>query len=1664
MDRTPAPRLLEPDTIERVRAALDAGLARHAHDIGARFAPVTAWRGAHGRHLAGRVTHHLGGWRLSAVIAACAFREHRDDPESVRGYAAERLYLNDAEHALRLLDTHAELVTAAPGPVRARWAATRAASLSRLRDWDRADSAMDEALAFDPGNRWVAVERALMLEQRDDLAGARQVVETLCSAVPDYVPAVRMQARLLEAQGQAADALDLLRAAGERAESVPLMRHQLALEVEGGDADAAEQLADRIDAMALCADASHRRALAAERFEIARLRRDRRQTIHWARKADTGFYNGVAEHLEQAGEMPAPRILPVPFVRQNHMTCGPATLDALCQYFGRSAAQADIIEAIWFDGTAEYSERRWALGEGLVAREFRLDWDTAVALIDRDVPFALQTVEVASAHLQAVVGYDRACGTLIIRDPTQPSRSEWRAEAGLEHYASSGPRAMVVLPPEHADRLDGLELPEVALYDLLHELRIALDGHDRPAAVTALASLEAIDPQARLTCFGQYAIAVYDNDSQRALAVNQALLERYPDDRRLAGRHQSWLGTLGRTVERRQALAAASEAPDADASVLADALLDLQGDQRTRPRRRQLLRRLRRAAPLDAETFLVAAIEHWETADFDRAMALYRIAACLGDLQSRYVRSFAQAARFRNRSDEAVDLLATRVVRFGHLSSQPARLLMDLHERLGRLDEAERVAASALMAHADDGELLLQCALLQTRLGNVEAARDFIERARAGGTHLAEWHRIAARVAEAAGDASGALEHLTEVCRLEPLDVGSTERAATMIARQQGHGAALVWLAARQSDFPAHYGLACARIEWLREHDSQAQNQALVELLEHHPDDGWALREHALAALRLGQPDAAVQRAERALALAPRSAVNHVVHAHVLSRLGAPARAREAYVRAVELDVDNIDAVRGLFVQSVGADELKDAAERCRQAYTVQVIQGESLETFAHESRRTLGTAAAGAVLTDAWTIRPDLWQTWVALGRHRLHADDAPGALELLLEGCARFPHTAEIQVALAGAEHANGATDRQRTALRTALRLEPGNPSAVRGLIDSLEHTGAFDEAAVVAHEVLKRDPFDAYALATAGEDAWRRGDQDAALAHMQLAIEQSPDWYWAWDRLKAWSETSERAGLVESALESLKRKYPGDARNLLVEARLAADEVTRLAAYDSACAIEPGNETAVLGRIGALEALGRIEEAKAVADDPVWHGRLPDIVRLALIRLQWRNDQGETALARLNEWLDEVPGYVDAWAALADFHDDLGNDDEYLEAARQLEALAPAEARSHGYVGHALARLDFPAPALAAFERAVELQPDYLFAQDGRFGAALHLSDFATAELALAALRTYSTPLQAARREIRLAQARSDPARGEQALALLACDPSATDADVEDAWAQVAAGYEPEQCHRLLEQLLDAPGIGAAVGSLWVRGVGTAKAMQAHLDRIDVLLTRGPAGSGALAAYFSALGESGDPAWLDAATNRWSATLQADGRVWIALVEALDRRRLMKPAHRWAIQWRGYPTAGPGDLLTVGVTLLGAGDADEALIVSTASLERMPTGLAAWHHCLQAACHALDGRAEAARQCLLAAQGEELSTYFEGMRALAGSLVLADGEPVGQAGDMLDGLMTARERRFEGDPLHDHLWARCVAATAGRLYTGLPGWLGSMALHLRLMLRRR
>ena len=469
--------------LARIQALYDRGKLVAAHDLGKALGPLAHWPGTPGRVLAGRLAGQLAAGRLSDALL---LRAGRADPHSLLA-AYFRTFVLLQRHgtfiALEAMRTF-ELPADADREQHADWLGLSAYVYALLRDFEVAERHHAQAVELAPERTFRWVERSTLYELEDRYAEALQAAERAMAADPGFTPrspAERAAADAARAQRRKPSRCCARSCRTSTAPRSPSSSRSSS--TRPATTTAALASLTRGEKLAVIADKGLADWLAQRRCDAWLRLGDLDRALEQARASRNPHYKAFVERVE-AGRHENRRVqLPVGFVRQHHMTCAPATLTAISRYWSKPADHLEVAEAICYDGTPHHSERRWAVEHAFVAREFRVTWEVTRALIERGVPFTLTTVYPSYAHLQAVIGFDALQGTLVIRDPTEPTHGEFVEQPFFEWSQANGPRGMLLVPPEEAHRVEGIALPDAELYDLLHAVQDALVDHRRDDAV-----------------------------------------------------------------------------------------------------------------------------------------------------------------------------------------------------------------------------------------------------------------------------------------------------------------------------------------------------------------------------------------------------------------------------------------------------------------------------------------------------------------------------------------------------------------------------------------------------------------------------------------------------------------------------------------------------------------------------------------------------------------------------------------------------------------------------------------------------------------------------------------------------------------------------------------------------------------------------------------------------------------------------------------------------------------------------------------------------------------------------------------------------------------------------------------------------------------------------
>ena len=433
---------------------------------------------------------------------------------------------------------------------RADWLAYLAEIAWCFRDFDAADSLIARAMDVAGATPWLYVMRARSLEAQDRYEDALAAVRQALELRAWYFPGVQITAHLLQLLDRDQESLALLSEASNKIESGSVVWQLAGLQIGLELYDDASDSLDRVEKLMPLMESPGLKGLLAMRSDVSYHRGETEAAVDLARKSENKFLAKVVDSMATAAPAAKRMRLKVPFVRQHHMTCAPATLSAISQFWSMKVDQFAVVAEICYDGTPFRSERRWAIDHGWTVFEFKVTWDAAKALIDRGVPFTLTTTEVTISHLQAVVGYDERRHTLLVRDPFRYYQGEFHADLLFERYKATGPRGMALVPVDRTNLLEGLNLPDSELYDLLYELGTRMEQHDRATAQRALEAMQAHDAEHRLALLGARSLAHYDGDPSSELRVVERWLKTFPDDSGLKFMRLFLLRSLGQREQR----------------------------------------------------------------------------------------------------------------------------------------------------------------------------------------------------------------------------------------------------------------------------------------------------------------------------------------------------------------------------------------------------------------------------------------------------------------------------------------------------------------------------------------------------------------------------------------------------------------------------------------------------------------------------------------------------------------------------------------------------------------------------------------------------------------------------------------------------------------------------------------------------------------------------------------------------------------------------------------------------------------------------------------------------------------------------------------------------------------------------------------------------------
>ena len=1601
-----APASAAPAAIDIPREALaqlqefyDQGLLLSAHCAAQKLGEYRRWRGAGALVLAGRLTSHLGAPKLASALMCLAWRSNREHPEATYFYALDRFRRRGPYAGRQFLRKVGELPGLPSADTLSSWHAMQAEVAAMLRDFDAAEASLARAVQIAPASPWLQVCRSFVLEQEDRYDEALAAAQQSLALRPWYRPGVQSAAHLLSLLARDDEALALLAEASERFENsgVTAQLHTLQMELKQYELAAASL--KRYVELAPLAEKPVAQWVAAQRSEIAYHLGNVDEAIARAKESEAEYFLEIARRLEDPSRAAAGRVLlPVGFVRQHRLTCGPATLAAIGAFWKMPVDHLQVADAICYDGTPHLSERKWAEDNGWIVREFSVTEESTAQLLDRGIPFTFTTVEPTNSHLQAVIGYDGRRGTISIRDPFERHSREGLTDKVLERYAPFGPRGMALVPLARRDLLEQLALPDAALWDQLHELDVALNVHQRPIAERVFERMVAAAPDHRLTLEARRHLAIYDGNPTQQLAAVDGLLAQFPENQRLLMERMALLRNQVQRDERLAMYRDLCNRKDSHPVFWQQYAGELRADARWHDDAVWLLKRAIRRWPMEASNYFLLAGVYWDQRRFDEAKELHRLAASLEDKNESFAISYFQATVYLKKTDESLSFLRGRFERFGRKSSNPATTLAYCLLQLERTSEAFDVLKRAIALRPDDGELLLYAAdtYSSASLEQMPQGLALLAEAKAKSAP-GSWLRTAARLSHLEGRSQDALAHWRELLALQPLAIDAQRGVAQLLAETEGPAAALAHLAEQADRFPHHQPLFELWAEWSRSEPDEAREPVVRRLLAINPDHAWGCRELAILLANRGELAEAWRLTETALRIEPNNPSSVHMRAYLLKLEDRLDEARQVLRDAIRLSVDADYAVSNLLELSPTLAERREVLKFVMQELKQQVIFGDGLLAFSSHAHGVMENQELLELLREANAARPDLWHAWSALIVQLRDMQRPQEAAPLGVQATERFPLMPRLWLDRASVERALGNRHAELASLETALRINPRWDASIRALCDFHERQGDFDKARDLLKRAVTLHPLDGDLQVEWALALWNAGERQAAFDQVCQTVRLEPGNQRAWDCLNYWAD---QLGCPETALEKareLTQQRGGEARSWLMLARLldAPDQLShRLEACDKALALNPRCIDAHDLRARGLEAAERWEEALAACEPAVFGEHVPSELRARKAWIEADRGNLPRAIELIRAVLLDDPAFYGAWEKMCDWARDAKNHAAYAEAAQALVHLSPQYEVPYGYLGEARILNNDRAGAMEAFARSLELNPHYDFGGNWLFDLQIEDGKLDEAAKTLDVMRHSENPYVIARRAI-LAARRYEKAAALDLLQQLCVTPSESPwtvaAPVEemlkDGWRRASWQKEVAQ---VLEDAIAKEDVIPEVGAQWGALMASEK-RPLKAEQFVPMLERGAIGERAIYAYMDRLQHERQADQVVRFARQAWPVLRQHFWAWASIGMGLVRIGRYDLSLPWQALWREFPDAQPWMLVNVVEALRAAGRDDEAREVSRAALAQNETPSHPYHRIWLAGDAVLNGEPDAARDYVQKCGDVQLGEHYQFQKSL-------------------------------------------------------------------------
>jgi len=1542
----------EAELLQKINSWIKEGKGLTAWDAVKDLPPLKTWRGKGVLPIAARLAQALGNQQLSSALDWIHWREDRENEKAYFQALFFRLqhrspceFIPEIEQRLKRahLDHHrkADLLTFLG------WC------YSTVREFTKAHQLIDEAMELRPNFSWFYVERSAVFSTEDKYLDALEASKTACELRPNYRPAVLSFISNLIQLGRDDEAILEAKRACQASDqpAFPLQLHTLLSERDLTD-DCRKALAEYERKCPLMS-ASTKDWLMCRQADFYYLDGDHKKFLELAHKTKKdGYYQLVANHFKQAPSTATGRKkLHVEFIRQHNMTCAPATMAAIAQYFGKNHDHLKIADAICYEGTPWHKERDWCENNGFVTKEFLVTAESTKALIDAGIPFTLTTIEVTSAHLQACIGYDDNLGAIILRDPTHRHYGEAILSKLIEKHPISGPRGMLMIPTDQAHLLDSIDLPETETYNLYYQFHKAIENHDTETAEATIHSFISHHPDSPLRHKAAAILANYQNNPTLHLQEIDCLLKRFPKTQSLIYQKFNLLTQLSRYSEAKALLASVRKEKDSDPIFLTEEGELLASDYRTADAASYYLRKAILLNPYEGRTHAAYAYCLSTLNKKEEALRYRRSASRLNPSFEPYASDYYESARWLRQDEEGIHYLRERANDLGKKEIEPHLTLLDaLSEK--NSPEAATMAEQLLTRFPENGKLLLKTCRLFSNWGRTEDARSHLQNAK-GQVREIDRLRTSAQFESWCGDRSKSVALWRQLLETTPLSIAAYDAIALHISEEEGRSAAVDFLAKAVDQNPDFIPLLKSYVEWLEYKGPDTSIPVLQRILKLDPNDLWTERELALEFSRAKHNTSAIEHAKNAVEQNPHNAISWNTLGLVYSDAGQQEEAVHAQKKAITLAIDVTQSIKALINLASNFKERTQFLQFIREELIAQVSNGSGIQEYATQAYRILDPEE---LLTDLQSFcheRPDLWETWSSLKDHASAMNKPELAKEAVDQMVERFPLLPRSWMELGFIHRASGQVEEEEAAFYRATQLSPSWDWALKEWATSLESLGRYDEAVEALDRTIHSDPLMVSSHGYKADLLWKLGSREEAFDTLIKGIKIGPFYNWGWEKLDEWAKTLNSKEHLVQCIEEITadRKHIARWWKQLSDIHLNFEDNDKsLHAIEKALELEPDDAGFIEHKAHLLTNKGRYDEALQLCHTEIQKKR-PLSLRGREAWILMQLGEGEQAWELMKTIADEEPDYYWAQYQLAQWASDISSYEHLKTAATQLVRLQPENAISWGWLAKAEQELNHDTEALQAFTKAFRLDPTYTYAGRNKLRIEKEHKNFTAAQKTLSLLEHHieSSFLTADALSIGLLLNDDDEieTRWEQILQQakeLDEDPFAY---IEGFWEKT--GEVKDYYSRLKQRIQDGKTASYAEASAWGRHISGSSNFSNTKKFFKMTLQSSipeEYKASSLLPYIETITSYDNRETLSKFIRKHHNLLSSHYRSWSGVLSAFASVPLEKDCIQWAKDWKTFrDEVSPTDLASYAACIDSQQSIEEGYALRREALEKFP-----------------------------------------------------------------------------------------------------------------------